>query len=277
MSAISAINRNIYKNLKYMEGEKMEKNKNKVIKKAFLITAAAMFSLLLALSLSSCITIKLNNKDIRGSGELITQDFQVSDFDRLDFNGIGNIIITQGETESLQVEAERNVIERLEISSGGKMLKIGYKNNFFNIIPTKTINFYLSVKDLREISISGVGSIKCDKLTTDDLSIDSSGAGSVDMNLITTVFEMALSGAGKVNITGQTQSQSIDISGAGSYNAKEFTSKDCEISISGLGRATVNASDTLDVNMSGLGSVEYIGKPAISQEISGGGSVKSIN
>jgi hypothetical protein len=260
-----------------MKGEKMEKNKNRVIKKAFFVTAVAMLALLLAMSLSSCITIKFNNKDIQGSGEVTTQDFQVSDFDRLDFSGIGNIIITQGETESLKVEAESNIIERLEISSSGKMLKIGFKNNFFNIIPTKQVNFYLSVKDLREISISGVGSIKCDKLTTDDLSIDSSGAGSVDMNLTTTVFEVALSGAGKVNLTGQTQSQSIDISGAGSYSAKEFASKDCEISISGIGRAIVNVSDTLDVNMSGLGSVEYVGKPAISQDISGGGSVKSIN
>jgi hypothetical protein len=255
----------------------MKKNKSKVFKKALFITAAAALVLLLALSLSSCITIKLNNKDIQGSGEVTTQDFQVSDFDRLNFSGIGNIIITQGDTESLRVEAESNVIERLEISSGGKMLKIGFKNNFFSIIPTKPINFYLNVKDLREISISGVGSIKCDNLTTADLSIDSSGAGSVDMNLTTTVFEVALSGAGKVNLTGQTQSQSIDISGAGSYNAKGFTSKDCEISISGLGRAVVNATDTLDVNMSGLGSVEYVGKPAVSQDISGGGNVKSIN
>jgi hypothetical protein len=206
-----------------------------------------------------------------------TKDFEVSDFDRLSFSGIGNIIITQGDTESLKVEAESNVIERLEISSGGKKLKIGFKNNFFNIIPTKPVNFYLSVKDLREISMSGVGSIKCDNLATDDLSIDSSGAGSVDMNLTTTVLEVALSGAGKVNLAGQTQSQSIDISGAGSYSAKEFTSKDCEVSISGLGRAIVNATDTLDVNMSGLGTVEYVGKPAVSQDISGGGSVKSIN
>jgi hypothetical protein len=255
----------------------MKKNKKKVLKKVLFTAASAALALLLALSLSSCITIKLNNKDLQGSGKVTTQDFQVSDFDRLSFSGIGNIIITQGDTESLKVEAESNVIERLEISSGGKKLKIGFKNNFFNIIPTKPVNFYLSVKDLREISMSGVGSIKCDNLATDDLSIDSSGAGSVDMNLTTTVLEVALSGAGKVNLAGQTQSQSIDISGAGSYSAKEFTSKDCEVSISGLGRAIVNATDTLDVNMSGLGTVEYTGKPAVSQDISGGGSVKSIN
>lgn len=254
----------------------MKKNKKQVFKRVFFITSVLTLVLLLALSLSSCITIRLNNKDIKGSGELTTQDYQVSGFDKLVFSGIGNIIITQGETESLRVEAESNVIERLEISSGGKKLKIGFKNNFFNIIPTKPINFYLSVKDLREISISGVGSIKCDGLTTDDLAIDSSGAGSIDMNLTTTVLEVSLSGAGKVNMAGQTQSQSIDISGAGSYDAKGFASKDCEVSISGLGRAVVNASDTLDVNMSGLGSVEYVGSPAVSQEISGGGSVKSI-
>lgn len=255
----------------------MNKNKNKVLRKVLSTAATATLALLLAMSLSSCITIKLNNKDIQGSGEVTTKVFEVSDFDRLSFSGIGNVIITQGETESLKVEAESNVIERLKISSGGKKLDIGFKNNFFNIIPTKPINFYLSVKDLREISISGMGSIKCDNLTTDNLLVDSSGVGSIDMGLATTVLEVALSGAGKVNFTGQTQSQSIDISGAGSYNAKEFASKDCEISISGLGRAIVNASDTLDVKMSGFGSVEYVGKPAISQDISGGGSVKSIN
>lgn len=96
------------------------------------------------------------------------------------------------------------------------------------------------------------------------------------MKIIASDLEIGISGAGKVNLSGEVDTQQLNISGVGSYDARELVSKDCEISISGAGRAVVNATQTLDIEISGVGKVDYVGNPSITQSISGAGSIKSI-
>jgi len=250
------------------------KRKNNFTKPIF-VTAATAVVIILTISLSSCITIRVN--DLKGSGQIETKEFEVSDFNTLEFSGVGNIYITQGDTESLKVEAENNVIDNLKVSTQGNTLSIGFKDRLINVIPTKSINYYLTVKDLRELKISGVGNVKCEQLTTRDMTILSSGLGNMEMQLAAEELLVDVSGAGKIVMSGEVQTQDITISGAGSYEAFNLESSDCRINITGLGKAELNASDTLDIRMSGLGSIEYKGNPEVAQNISGGGKIKSVD
>ena len=243
-------------------------------RKSALLAGIITIAVLLSLSLSSCITIRVNTP--KGSGEVITKSFEVGDFDRLTFSGIGKIIIEQGEETSLEVEAESNVIDALKISASGSSLEIGFKSRFINVIPTKDIVFHLKVKDLKKIDLSGAGSIECNSLNVESLSVDSSGVGSIKINITASDLEIGISGAGKVNLSGEVDTQQLNISGVGSYDARELVSKDCEISISGAGKAVVNVTQTLDIKMSGVGKVDYVGNPSITQNVSGAGSIKSI-
>jgi len=232
--------------------------------------------LVLTFLLSSCITIKVDS--VKGSGNIITQSFEVGDFERLDFSGIGRIELTQGDSTSLEVEAEENIINALKIETTGNKLNIGIKRGYFNIIPTKDIIFRLTVMDLDKIDLTGAGALVCDSFATEKLSIDSSGLGSIDMDMAAEDLEVSISGAGKVSIAGKVDTQKISISGVGSYSSKDLISRVCEIDISGAGKAAVNVTETLDITMSGVGNVEYIGNPSISQNISGvGGTIKSTD
>jgi hypothetical protein len=239
-----------------------------------LLAGIITIAILLSISLSSCITIKINAP--KGSGEVITKSFEVGDFDRLTFSGIGKIIIEQGQETSLEVEAESNVIDALKINTGVNELEIGFKSRFIKVIPTKDIIFHLKVKDLKKINLSGAGSIECDNLNVESLSIDSSGVGSITVNITSNDLEIGISGAGKVNLSGEVDTQQLNISGVGSYEARELISKNCQIRISGAGKAVVNATQTLDIEMSGLGKVDYAGNPSVTQNISGAGSINSI-
>jgi len=247
----------------------------KKYRRLVLLAGIIAITVLLSFSLSSCITIKVNT--LKGSGEVITKSFEAGDFDRLTFSGIGKIIIEQGEETSLEVEAESNVIDALKINTSAGELEIGFKSRFINVIPTKDIVFHLKVKDLKKINLSGAGGIECDNLNVESLSVDSSGVGSIKMNITASDLEIGISGAGKVNLSGEVDTQQLNISGVGSYDAKELVSKDCEIVISGAGKAIVNVTQTLDIEMSGVGKVDYVGHPSITQNISGAGSIKSID
>ena len=67
-----------------------------------------MIVMLTALLLSAC-----GFNIIRGSGDMITETREVSDFDKVVLACSGDIILTQGEGESLKIEGEDNIVAKI--------------------------------------------------------------------------------------------------------------------------------------------------------------------
>ena len=213
---------------------------------------------------------------IRGSGDIETEEREVFGFDEIQFTGIGNLIIEQGDEESLIVEADDNIIGLIETEVRGDELHIGFRRGV-NIIPTSKVKFYLTVEDLDKIDLTGLGDIDCDGFETDDLELNISGSGDIEFNIEAKNIEIDVSGLGNISLSGKVDYHRVQISGSGKYDAGGLESNDCEIEISGLGSATVNVSDNLDIEINGAGNVYYKGSPHISQEISGLGRIKSLD
>lgn len=215
----------------------------------------------------------------RGSGTLTTEDRTVSDFTKIELNGSGTVNITQGDTEALTIEAEDNVIDRIESRVSNGTLHLGMKSPwyFFWLWPTRDITYELTVQDLNALSISGSGTINSDSLTTDQFSVTVSGSGKAKMKMHVQELEVDISGSGEFDLSGTAVSQLVDINGSGKYDAKNLLSKSAEFSVSGSGQGIVNVSDELQISISGSGKVEYIGSPKISQEISGSGKIQEYN
>jgi hypothetical protein len=212
---------------------------------------------------------------VRGSGNVITEGRDVSDFRKVHLSGTGNLIITQGELESLTIEADDNIIPIIETDVSGAELDIGFKRGY-TFIPSTAIKFHLTVVDLDEISLNGAGNIDCEGFETKVLQFDVSGAGDLDFDLDAERVEVIISGAGNIILSGQVDSQEIEIDGAGKYNGEDLESSECVITVSGAGSATVNVSELLDVEINGIGNVYYIGSPSVTQDISGLGKVRSL-
>lgn len=228
---------------------------------------------ILALSLSAC-------KIVRGSGEVITVEREVSDFDRVALSGIGTLYISAGEEETLRIEAEDNLLPYIETLVRGKTLSIGFKDHGLRAAfqPTKPIRYYLTVKDLAALDLSGAGNIEVDEIDTSEFQINTSGAGNIEIEKLTAkVLDMNVSGAGSCHIhEGQVADQNLRISGAGGYQAPDLHSKTAEIDISGLGGARVWVEENLRVEISGAGSVSYFGSPNLSEDVSGAGNIRSL-
>jgi hypothetical protein len=63
-----------------------------------------------------------------GSGEIVTQTIDVSGFQRVTLEGLGDVFIEQGQTESLSVETDENILPLLDIRVRGSELILGTKN-----------------------------------------------------------------------------------------------------------------------------------------------------
>jgi len=248
-------------------------SKKTQMKKAVKIVLIIAVISVLAIFAASCKwTIGL----VRGSGDIETEERDVSGFHKVYLEGIGNLIITQGDEESLVIEADDNIIPLIKTDVFRHRLTIGFKRGY-NFIPIAKIKYHLTVIDLDEISLSGAGDVDCDDFNTDELEFDISGVGDIDFNINAERVESTSSGAGDITLSGKVDSQEIDISGVGKYDAEELESRECSISLSGAGSVTVNTNEELEISISGVGNVYYVGSPHVEQDISGLGRVKSID
>jgi len=245
--------------------------KNRISNIVRIVFILALISMLAIFAVSCKWTVGF----VRGSGNVIAEERDVSDFHKVHLSGVGNLIITQGEVESLTIEADDNIVPIIEADVFGDELNISFKRGY-TFIPSATIKFYLTVADLDEISLSGAGNIDCEGFETEVLQFDVSGAGDLDFDLDAERVEVVVSGAGNIILSGKVDSQEIEINGAGKYDGEDLESRECAITVSGAGSATVNVSELLDVEINGVGNVYYAGSPSVTQDISGLGKIKSI-
>jgi hypothetical protein len=234
-------------------------------------------SALAALFLLGCGNLGINV--VRGSGTVKTETRTVSGFHAVTLSGIGDLAITQGDSEGLSIEAEDNLLPLITTEVNDGRLAIGIKSgiNITSFAPTKPIKYSLQVKNLDAIGLSGAGNITAPALTGDNLNLNTSGAG--NMSLAKIQFKQlttSMSGAGNATLDGQADAQTATLSGLGNYGAGNLQSQTANVTVSGAGSATVWATQTLTVQISGAGAVNYYGSPQVQQKISGVGSVKSL-
>jgi Putative auto-transporter adhesin, head GIN domain len=212
----------------------------------------------------------------KGSGDMVTETRQVSNFDRIDLSGSGEVIVTQDGNESLTIETDDNVMKNVEAVVENGTLKLGFKNEVNLISPSRLI-FHVSVDNLTGLTISGSGDVESDKIETDRLDVTVSGSGDVQIaDLLAGEVTAKISGSGEIGLAGEAASQDIMISGSGKYLAGDLCSESVKVSVSGSGDATVCATDSLDANISGSGSINYYGRPTINLTGSGSGKVNSL-
>jgi hypothetical protein len=213
---------------------------------------------------------------IRGSGDIVTETRQVSDFDSIDLSGFGEVIVTQGGSESLTIETDDNVMKHVEAVVENGTLKLGFEKGFNWISPSRLV-FYVGVDDLTGLTISGSGDVESDKIETDRLDLAVTGSGDVQISdLASSDVKAVISGSGEINLAGDAASQDVTISGSGKYLAGDLCGESVTVNVSGSGNTTVCVTETLDANISGSGSVNYYGQPAVNASGSGSGKLNSL-
>jgi putative autotransporter adhesin-like protein len=216
--------------------------------------ASVVGMLLLALMLSACEVSVPGISVTQGSGTVKTETRAVSGFTGVALRGIGTLTIRQGNTESLTITTDDNILPLLTSTVSKGVLELSGKERTIPR-PTNGVKWDVTVKNLTSVALTGAGIVNVENLNTSSL-------------------DTKISGAGTMNVSGKASSQSISVTGAGNYNGRNFTAPTAKVSISGAGNAFVSASEALDATVSGAGVVTYYGTPKVTQHISGAGTVR---
>ena len=235
----------------------------------FILSGAA-----LALFAAGCVSVS-DWHTVRGSGNVVTEERPVSGFDRVTVSGAGQLTVTQGDTESLTIQTDDNLLPYIQSEVRGGQLSIGPQN--VSMSPSRTIRYQLQVKTLRELHLSGSMQAEAPALRTDRLQVAISGSGRVTISQLQTgTFSTHVSGSGDISAAGQAESQTIHITGSGNHHARDLQCARAEVHISGSGNAAVWVSDSLTVHVSGSGHIQYRGRPAVESHVSGSGGVRPM-
>ncbi len=213
-----------------------------------------------------------------GSGNVVTESRKVNDFQAVEVSYPAQVFISQGNTVSVKIEAEDNVLPGLRTEIKNGKLDIFYRSvNGKRVNPRKPVKITIVVKDLSEVDFSSAGELTIQGLETDSLDVSLSGAGNLEFdNILVQDLAVNLSGAGSMSASGTADDLDLSISGFGDFKGSDLHGKTARVDISGAGSATVWVDDELTAEISGAGSVNYYGAASVTKQINGVGGVKSL-
>jgi hypothetical protein len=213
--------------------------------------------IILLLSLSSCVFDF--RETVYGNGNLVTEERHADSFDRLKVSSGIDVIITQGEKESIQVVADENLLEYIKTEIYDNTLKI-YTDA--NIRHAKSKEVHLVYKKLREIDISSAGDVEgTNRMKTDDLDIDLSSAGDLSLDVEAIKITCNISSAGDAHLSGTVDELDADLSSAGDLNASDLVARKAHVNSSSAGNARICATEEVDLTASSAGDIYYKGDP----------------
>ena len=210
---------------------------------------------------------KYDDKDrIEGSGNVITKDITVKSFDELNASGVFNLLLSQGDKESLKIEADDNLLDLFIIENEGSTLTIKMKKNS-NFNSKKQLKVYVTFKTLKSMDLGMVGGTSSDeKLKFADLKLKNQSVGSVSLNMTLQTLNMENQSVGSVKLEGSAENAIVKNNSVGSINAGNFVVQKMDIENNGVGSATVNAEKELKYSDSFLGKVSNRGNATVKKK-----------
>ena len=199
---------------------------------------------------------------------------EIHDVREVALEGVGTLMIEQGETESLSIEAEPKVLARIATEVSDGRLTIRPDRSFKTREP---VTYHLTIMQLTGIDLAGAGQVQVAQLSTDQFRINGKGAGAVAIESLTAnTLDLTASGNVQVEIAGTVDSQTVSVSDTAHYTAGDLDSRLASVTASGASQVTINVTESLEAHVSGAARVEYIGNPAVTQDISGVGSLSNV-
>ncbi len=195
----------------------------------------------------------------------------VSDFQEVSLEGIGTLEITQGATESLSIEAEEKVLNRIEsVVRGGKLI-IRPARSFRTEEP---VIYHLSVKQIAALELSGAVGAVANQLTADAFRLSVTGSGTAQISQLTaTTLDVTGDGSAAIQLGGTVDRQTVTLTGTATYVARDLNSRVATVSAEGAAQAAIAVSEDLTAKASGASRIEYAGDPAVQQDVSAAASV----
>lgn len=240
-------------------------------------TTTPFFTLLLICMLGFYL-ISMAQDRIKGNGNITEKTFTVQSFDEIKIDGVFTIHLTQGNTESVKVSIDDNLLQYIVVENDGNRLVVKWNKHKNQSINNVKSNLYITFKNIHELDLNHVGKLlTTNTLKLKELKLNINSVGETNLALNTETLNIRHDGVGSLNLNGTVQQANIRCSGVGSLKAFDLIADKLTLDCSGVGSAEVTAEKEISINASGVGGVRYQGNAKTLQlNASGIGRVKKV-
>lgn len=177
---------------------------------------------LTGLLLSACRPPSLQ-QTVVGSNRIDIESRPVGSIDAVEMSGFGRLVITQGEGESLTVEAEDNFLKYLVTEMRGTTLVIRLKP-LFSFKPNQPIIYCLTVRSLERMQLGGFSEAEVSGLAGQKLDVRLNEFSKLTLNdLDVRDFQARISGFSHLTANGIVASAAVEQKESAAYEAAGLT------------------------------------------------------
>lgn len=184
----------------------------------------------------------------------------VRGFDQVENATRGDVVLTQGSTESLEIVAAPADLARITTVVQEGVLRIG------TVGPADAlrgpVTYMITMRNITGLTTNSSGSIHADGVRTDGVKITVHSSGSVEIaSLSARTLEVLITSSGNVSLGGSVDRQAVRSSSSGEYRAAGLACREASVALTSSGRATIRVSGLLEGRISSSGNLRFHGTP----------------
>ena len=233
--------------------------------------ARIAIAVLFALFASSCAFDINFGEGKRGNGQVVEEGREITeDFTAVYASEGLDVFVTQGNTFSINVEADENIIDLIGTDIRDGRLKVHAIEN----IGRATKNVYVTLPEVTALSTSsGADLIGQNKISTSKIVLDASSGSDLEVEVEANEVSADTSSGADIKISGKTDLFYADASSGSDIKARGLIAKRCTADASSGADISVNVSETLTADASSGADISYTGDATVQKRKSVSGSV----
>ena len=215
---------------------------------------------LLSLVLFSCnFDINLNS-GVRGNGNVTTQERTISkSFTTIKATEGLDVYLTQGNSESITVEADENLQDLIITEVIDGVLKIHTKQNIGRSTSKKVMVNFKDVSSI--ISTSGSDVYTTNTITTNRLDVKATSGSNMKLEVKTSVLNCRSTSGSDIKVSGKVETLTAEATSGSDIKAGDLIAQSSEVKATSGADITVNTSKKLIAKATSGGDIKYYGNP----------------
>lgn len=235
------------------------------------VICRTLFTLILSMMIFSG-TYSQTFIPVNGRGPATDKKINVSEFKGIDVSSGFDVILVQGNSESLTLTIQENLFEYVTAKVENGILRIYTRNN---LRPTQPMKARITFKELNTLKVSGGGDTRSEfPVNTGSFDVNISGGGDFVAVVNSEDLKYNISGGGDTEIGGKTEDYSVNVSGGGDIKSVVDAERiSCRIGGGGnLYLRNGAKASSVDIDIAGGGDVDMkVSTAGLKCSVAGGG------
>lgn len=218
--------------------------------------------------------------EVKGNGNIISREIQVSSFIRLHVSGKGLVELYQSDEEKVIVETDENFQEFFSVANSGRTLYVSAETKLKKPVYTVCkIKIYLRQIDVLYIRNDHANLICGNQITlSNPVEIKVQSVGNIELDINAPAIKILCQCEGNILLKGKCESLTIKNQSQGDFDSKNLIADRVTINNMAQGDVQLYADREIRIKHFGQGYIHYSGK-AIMKDVRqyGDGEIKHVD